>query len=124
MKSFLKEIVRALKDHEFFKSLQPDQMMYILIEELINQDQAREEDLEFWMEQKSRWDEVSLEDRLDQIIRVISMEQAQGNPAGQMQNVGFCGFLSPLLFPLKGSMGQKHLLQANRQFRQAGHQSG
>ncbi len=96
-----KEIVKALKDHEFFRTLEPAQMLYVLVEELINKDGAREEDLEYWIEQEEQWEQVSLEDRIDQVVRVLSLD-SPSETLKSMQNVGFMAFCLPYCFPLKG----------------------
>lgn len=101
-----KTISKALNDTEFFKTLEPAEMMYVLVTDIILRGDVKKASFEYWLTLEDRWPEISAEDRMDQVLRVLEIE----NPAATLQafqKVGFMRFCMPKCFPIRKLMDKK-----------------
>ncbi len=101
-----KTIVKALHDPGFFKRLEPVEMMHVLITDIIDRGDVRKDIFEYWITQEERWPEISPEDRMDEVLRVLESETPSAALQG-FQKVGFMAFCMPKCFPIKKLMDKK-----------------
>ncbi|MCI7327316.1 MAG: hypothetical protein SOR91_02440 [Hornefia butyriciproducens] len=101
-----KKISRALQDTEFFKTLEPAEMMYVLVSDIILRGDVKKSSFEYWLTQEERWPEISAEDRMDQVLRVLE-DESPSAALQAFQKVGFMRFCMPRCFPIRKLMDKK-----------------
>ncbi len=101
-----KKISRALQDTEFFKTLEPAEMMYVLVSDIILRGDVKKSNFEYWLTQEERWPEISAEDRMDQVLRVLE-DESPSAALQAFQKVGFMRFCMPRCFPIRKLMDKK-----------------
>ncbi len=101
-----KEIRSALQDNEVFQKLEPAQMMYVLITDIIDNGDMKKSNFEYWITQEDRWPEIPMEDRLDQVLRILDSKEIVRS-LQSMQKSGFMHFCMPKCFPIKKLMDKK-----------------
>ena len=103
------DVRKGMNDFEFFKTLEPGQMMYVLVSDLIAHGDMKKMNFEYWITQEKRWPEVSMEDRMDQVIRVLeSYDIVRSLQA--FQKSGFMRFCLPRCFPIRKLMDKKNFI--------------
>ena len=101
-----KTIVKALHDPGFFKRLKPVEMMHVLISDIIARGDVRKDCFEYWITQEEHWPEITPEERMDEVLRVLESDTPSTALQG-FQKVGFMGFCMPKCFPIKKLMDKK-----------------
>lgn len=101
-----KTINKALHDTGFFKTLKPIEMMHVLISDIIARGDVKKDIFEYWITQEEHWPEISAEDRMDEVIRVLDSDNPTRALQG-FQKVGFMAFCMPKCFPIRKLMDKK-----------------
>ena len=101
-----KEIAKAMNDTGYFKTLPLANMMDVLIQDIIANGDVKKKNFETWLEHKDRWDEITQEERMDEIIKVLEVDKPSKALRG-MQKIGFTAFCLPQCFPIRKVMDKK-----------------
>jgi hypothetical protein len=101
-----KSIHKALVDSEYFTTLTPGEMMHVLITDIMTRGDVKKKDFEHWMTQQEHWAEISEEDRMDEILRILE-DKAPTAALQSMQRTGFMAFCLPKCFPIRKLMDKK-----------------
>lgn len=101
-----KDIAKAMNDSGFFKTLPPANMLDVLVKDIMANGDVKKKNFETWLECKDKWDEITQEERMDEIISVLEQERPSKTLRG-MQKIGFMRFCLPECFPIKKVMDKR-----------------
>ena len=101
-----KNIKKAMIDTGYFATLPPANKMDVLIEDIIINGDAKKKNFERWFEDKEQWDEISMEDRMDEVLKILQLAKP-GKALQVFQKTGFMAFCMPKCFPIKKLMDKK-----------------
>lgn len=97
---------KALRDSKVFSELSPREMMHVLITDIITRGDVKKVDFDTWIAQKDSWSEISQEERMDEVLRVLEQE-SPSSALQAFQRSGFAQFCLASCFPIKKLMDKK-----------------
>ena len=114
-----KDIASALKNTDFFKTLTPEGMLTVMVEDLLMNHSIRRTNFEVWESLGDAKDGISTEYRFDELIKVIETD-APSVPLEKMVSTGLLEFCMPGCFPIKKRISVRDLKTIIKNFDKCG----